>query len=226
MIALLTAVAHGQDKPRLFVNGTGTTDVRTTASAVGGWHWGMGASQSSVSSHDETMELMKTFQQRCPGVALTVNEASADYQVRANHESNQKGLLRKRNQIAVVNWAGDVLFSDNTISMGDSVQKACTAITSDWSKRPVHRPEAPAAPAPQPQAVSPPAPAQQRVAAVPASKVMPNVQPVGTPIAAGSSVYGSVVTPGAGESVADAARRYRAEKAKQQAAEQKLEVNK
>jgi len=58
-----------------------------------------------------------------------------------------------------------------------------------------------------------PTPVSARVAAP-----VPNVQPVGpAPIAAQSSVYGVVVTPGAEtESVADAARRYRAEKAKQQ----------
>jgi hypothetical protein len=145
VIMLWGVTASAQEKPRLYVEGTGTTDVRTKAfaSATGGSGWAVanGRSHSAVSAHDETVELMKTFQQRCPGVALTVNGDAAEYAIRGNHESNQKGLLHKRDQIAVVRYTGEVVFAGNTRSVGSAVQEACAAVMADWKQHPTRRPE-------------------------------------------------------------------------------------
>ena len=161
VVVLWSLTVAAQEKPRLYVAGTGTTDVRTRSSggAVGGWDsswnsnggngtasgtgWAVahGSSHSAVSAHDETVELMKTFEQRCPEVALTVNGDAAEYAIRGNHESNMKGLLHKRDQIAVVKYTGDVVYAGNTRSVGSAVQEACKAVLADWKQHPVRRPE-------------------------------------------------------------------------------------
>jgi hypothetical protein len=145
VIMLLGVTASAQEKPRLYVEGTGTTDVRTkaSASATGGSGWAIahGSSHSAISAHDETVELMKTFQQRCPGVTLTVDGDAAEYAIRGNHESNMKGLLHKRDQIAVVRYTGDVVYAGNTRSVGSAVKDACAAVVADWKQHPTRRPE-------------------------------------------------------------------------------------
>jgi hypothetical protein len=161
VVMLLGVAASAQEKPRLYVAGTGTTDVRTTSSATAvggsnsswdsfggsgtasgtGWASAHGRSHSAVSAHDETVELMKTFQQRCPGVTLTVNGDAAEYAIRGNHESNMKGLLHKRDQIAVIRYTGEVVYAGNTRSVGSAVKEACEAVMADWKQHPARRPE-------------------------------------------------------------------------------------
>jgi hypothetical protein len=161
VVVLCSLTATAQEKPRLYVAGNGATDIRTksSATAVGGfdsswnsfggsgtasgtgWASAHGRSHSAVSAHDETVELMKTFQQRCPEVALTVNGDAAEYAIRGNHESNMKGLLHRRDQIAVIRYTGEVVYAGNTRSVGSAVKDACAAVMEDWKQHPTRRPE-------------------------------------------------------------------------------------
>jgi hypothetical protein len=195
VVMLWGATASAQEKPRLYVEGTGTTDVRTnaSASATGGSGWAVanGRSHSAISAHDETVELMKTFQQRCPGVVLTVNGDAAEYAIRGNHESNQKGLLRKRDQIAVIRYTGDVVYAANTRSVGSAVQEACAAVMADWKQHPTRRPELVNASAP----ATTPAP----------TVVAPAAAPTALHNAPGGSVQGFTVVQPASQPAAAAA---------------------
>lgn len=98
----------------------------------------------------QTAEIIKTFNQRCSGVTITNNVQKADFAVILDHEGG-KGLVRRRNKIAVFNRDGDVIFSDSTRELGNSVKDACQAILS-------------APPRPQ-QTASPPTPQTQPAAA-------------------------------------------------------------
>lgn len=98
----------------------------------GGW----GASNGSGGGHEsggarpQTAEIIKTFNQRCPEYTITNNKERANYAVILDHEGG-KGLVRRRNKTAVFNRVGDVIFSDSTRELGNSVKDACAAITKD-----------------------------------------------------------------------------------------------
>src|SRR3984893_18311001 len=87
-----------------------------------------------VTDRPQTTEIMKTFNQRCPEVAVTNNVAKADFNVTLDHEGS-KGYLHRRNKIVVFNRDGDDIFTDSTRELGNSVKDACQAILSSVSKR-------------------------------------------------------------------------------------------
>lgn len=103
---------------------------------TGGW----GASNGSGGGHEsggarpQTAEIIKTFNQRCQEYTVTNNKDRANYAVILDHEGG-KGLLAHRNKIAVFNRDGDVIFSDSTRELGNSVKDACGAITKDQSSQ-------------------------------------------------------------------------------------------
>jgi hypothetical protein len=120
-----------QPKPRVYISGTGDTDVRTKARAIGGENWASGTAHSTIGAHDQTMELAKDFGKQCPDVTVTLNGSDADYTVGMNHEAFH-GVLHKNNQVMVANRRGDLVFSNETRSVSHSVNDACAAILSDW----------------------------------------------------------------------------------------------
>ena len=123
-----------QQKPRVYINGTGTTDVRTKARVTGGQGWATGSAHSSIGSHDETMELAKDFTKQCPGVTVTLNQPDADYAVGLNHEAFH-GVVHKNNQLMVANQKGDLILSNSSRAVSHSVNDACSAILSDWKEK-------------------------------------------------------------------------------------------
>jgi hypothetical protein len=192
--------AFGQQaKPRVYINGTGNTDVRTQGSAVGGRNWLAGSSHSTVGSHDQTMELAKDFSKQCPDVIVTLNATDADYTVGMNHEAFH-GLIHKNNQVMVTNRRGDLLMSNTTRAVSHSTNDSCAAILADWKSN--GKIEAPAPVAPAPAVAS-----QEQVAAapVPVSTSAPDVQPAM-----------QVASPDQSESLGDIARRANAQKSSQQ----------
>lgn len=82
----------------------------------------------------QTAEIIKTFNQRCPEVIVTSNLQKAQFAITLDHEGG-KGYLRHRNKIVVFNRDGDVIFSDSTRELGNSVKDACKAILSSPSKK-------------------------------------------------------------------------------------------
>ena len=87
-----------------------------------------------VTDRPQTTEIMKTFNQRCPEVAVTNNVAKADFHVTLDHEGS-KGYLHRRNKIVVFNRDGDDIFTDSTRELGNAVKDACQALLSFVSKR-------------------------------------------------------------------------------------------
>lgn len=169
VMILLSGMALGQDKPRVFVQGKGSQDVTTTGAASGGHHWGAWGANSTVDSHDEGMEVSKDLQKECTGVTVTLNQSAADYTVMLNRESkHNRGLLRTNSQIQVANRLGDVLGTNATRTVGNASKDACQLILADWSQH--GRLAAPDTPAPGAAAAAPVPPA---AAVAPAVSVAP-----------------------------------------------------
>jgi hypothetical protein len=116
------------DKPRIFVTDSNSW---STQGAAGGSHGSFGAS-SSGGARPQTAEIIKTFGQRCPQVTVNNRAEVSNYIVELDHEGG-KGLLMHKDKIAVfVQTSGDSIFSESTLSVGGSVQDACTAILKHW----------------------------------------------------------------------------------------------
>jgi PEGA domain len=121
-----------QSQPRVYVADSESWEM------IGGW--GMsgnrnangsgsisGAGYTAGGARPQTAEIIKTFNQRCSNVTITNNVQKADFAVILDHEGG-KGLVHRRNKIAVFNRDGDVIFSDSTRELGNSVKDACQAI--------------------------------------------------------------------------------------------------
>jgi|ERR1700675_955371 len=120
---LLCGVAFGQEKARIYIS-----DSNSWA-ASGGFATsnGSGGGSFSAGSKPQTVELIKTFGERCPAVMVTMDKNKADYVVLFDRDST-KGYARKRDKIAVFKKDGDVLYSGSTRSLGNAVQDSCKAI--------------------------------------------------------------------------------------------------
>lgn len=148
-----------QEKPRVYINGTGNTDVRMDASAAGGSTWVAGSSPLTEDVHNRAIELAKDFSKQCPGAIVTVNVTDADYTVGLNHETS-RALIFKNNQVTVTNRRGDILTSNTSRSVSHSTNDSCAAILADWKANGKIGAPAPITPAPA-------AASQQQVAATP-----------------------------------------------------------
>jgi len=224
LVLTLLLGSWAQDKPRVFVQGKGSENLVTSGSGGGGRHWGAWGSNSTLDSHDESMEVTKDLQKDCSGVTVTLNQSNADYTVMLNRESkHNRGLLRTNSQLQVANRVGDILGTNATRTVGNAAKGACQLIVADWqahgrvnapasgSSTTLATPTAtpatiPAATQNQPDQAQPSLQVQQVVA--PSSK--PD-QP--EPSSAGSTVAGSAIKDGNSPSPADAARREKRHKA-------------
>jgi len=131
---------------RVFVTDSQSWEVRggSFGQGSGSAAWGPagGSARSSFSSgayssggaRPQTMEIVKTFGERCPDLIVTNRPDNASYVVTLDHEGG-KALIAHRNKIGVFNRQGDAIFSRSTIMLGDSVKDACQAIRADVSMR-------------------------------------------------------------------------------------------
>jgi hypothetical protein len=210
-VAVTAMLAVAQEKPRVFVAGKGTENVSTNASDGGNRWFRTGHAESTIDSHDESMEVTKDLQTECSGITVTLTQSSADYTVMLARESKQKrGLLRTNNQMQVANRIGDVLGSNATRTVNNATKDACSLILSDWAQhgRIARQAESPAAP---------PVQAEKTVPATTVTLVSPTQE---TPQeeqarAARNTVVVSAepISPVQGDSVADAARQVKQHKA-------------
>jgi hypothetical protein len=99
-----------------------------------------GGAVSRGGARPQTVEIIKTFGERCPDITVTNQPEKANYVVTLDHEGG-KGVLRHRNKVALFNRNGDVLFSHSTLTLGNSVKDACEAIHNDTKNRPKSGPK-------------------------------------------------------------------------------------
>ena len=90
---------------------------------------GNGGSYTAGGARPQTVEIIKTLNERCPQLTVTNNLARANFVVTLDHEGG-KGYLKHRNKIAVFNHDGDVIFSQSTRELGNAVKDACAAMAA------------------------------------------------------------------------------------------------
>jgi hypothetical protein len=124
------AVFGQQEKPRVFIHGTRTVELRANSAAAGDNTSFAGAAQTTESSHNQTMELAKDFSKQCPALIVSLNGPDADYTVQPSHDAPH-GLIHKNNQLMVTNRRGDLLTSQASHAAALSTNDSCVAILAD-----------------------------------------------------------------------------------------------
>jgi hypothetical protein len=122
-ISLDGAVAN---KPRVFITESQSLQLSGDAS--------LGEAKGSLlvtgGTSPQNIEVMKTFQQRCPGIIVTGNRERADYIVRLDHkEASPTTPFERGNKVAVFNKDEDLIYSGSTRFLSNAVKGACAAIT-------------------------------------------------------------------------------------------------
>ncbi len=128
-----TVLLVGEDKPsdgkpRVYVSDSQSWEMAGGFAAHGDSSGNYNAGgRFSGGSRPQTVEVIKTFGERCPSAVVTMNRNTADYVVLFDREGG-KGVVRKRDKIAVFKRGGDVVYSGSTRSVGNAVQDACEAL--------------------------------------------------------------------------------------------------
>lgn len=122
---LVCFTAAAAEKPRVYVTdsdswqisgGVAVADMAVGGAAKGG-------------ARPQTVEIMKTFAQRCPAVGITLSRDKADYIVLLELEGGKNTFLRD-NKVAVFDKDEDLIYTGSTRSLGNAVKDACAAMLS------------------------------------------------------------------------------------------------
>lgn len=124
LLGALSAAAFGQEKPRVFISDSQSWE---TAGGFGTAESGSGGGSFSGGARPQTVEIMKTFRERCPQVIVTSEKSRADFVVLLDHEGGK--VFRRDNKIAVFNRGGDLIQTSSTRVLGNAVKDACKAIS-------------------------------------------------------------------------------------------------
>jgi hypothetical protein len=127
--ALLGGVAT--ERPRIFITESQALQLSGNA-AVGN---AKGDVSVAGGTSPQNVEVMKTFQRRCPAVLVTGSREKADFVVRLDHEEpNPTTLFVHGNKVAVFNKDDDLIYSSSTRMLSSAVSGACAAITRSSQK--------------------------------------------------------------------------------------------
>jgi hypothetical protein len=119
--------ANAPGTARVFITDSNSWEISGGFAAAADRNGGAAAGRYAGGARPQTVEVIKTFGERCPGAIITMDKTQAQYVVLFDHEGG-KGYVRKDNKIAVFRAGGDLLFSDSTRSLGNAVKDACAAI--------------------------------------------------------------------------------------------------
>jgi len=122
-VAFALLSAQSTDKPRIFLEESNSWEMTGGAGAVNG----TGGGAMSGGARPQTVELMKTFRERCPGLTITMDKSRADYVVLFDREGG-KGAVRRDNKVAVFRNGGDMLYAGSTRSLGNAVKDVCSVV--------------------------------------------------------------------------------------------------
>jgi hypothetical protein len=133
-IAILAgAMLAAQQKsanPRVFVSDSQSWE--TSGGFAARRNGAVGASRGGA--RPQTAEIIKTVNETCKDVTVTMKQDNADYVLLLEHEGGKR-LLRADNKYALFNKDGDAIKSGSTRALGNSVKDACTALMDDWKKK-------------------------------------------------------------------------------------------
>jgi|SRR5215472_5224396 len=128
----LACLAQSSDasNARVYVSDSTSWEASGGFGAAGGAAGG----HYAAGSRPQTVEVIKTFGERCPSVVVTMDKAKADFIVLFDRDGGKKAY-RRRDKIAVFKKDGDVLFSGSLRSVGNAVKDACEAIAKQTAPR-------------------------------------------------------------------------------------------
>ena len=112
---------------RIFITDSNSWEMSGGFAVASSRSGGGGSGGFAGGARPQTVEVIKTFGERCPSATITMNRAQAQFIVLFDHEGG-KGYARKDNKIAVFKASGDLLFSHATRSLGNAVKDVCDAI--------------------------------------------------------------------------------------------------
>lgn len=146
-------LAIAQEKPVVFISGNGNLSISGGSVGAAGLTGddvavGGSGSHSTVSKHDQTMEMVSLLMQSCPEIELTLDpNLRADYSIALNREGQATtfGELGQ-SQVMVANARRTPIFTGKTLTVKSAVKHACNAVVSDWRAHGRLSVEAPAAP--------------------------------------------------------------------------------
>ena len=123
LLLAATALSAQEERPRVFIT---DSDSWETSGEVFGRDDGL-IGETRGGARPQTVEIMKTFAERCSTVTVNRYLDAADFVVVLDHEGG-KHFFRRDNKVAVFTDNGDLIYSGSTRSLGNAVKDACVAI--------------------------------------------------------------------------------------------------
>ena len=129
MFLLAASLATGQQKIRVIISNSDAWE------SSGGFVVtpNGGAGKISGGSRPQTVEIMKTFSEKCKSVQITNDPDKAEYVVLFDRQGG-KGVISKDSKIAVFERGGDLVIAKSVRSVGGAVKDACAAIRAQSQK--------------------------------------------------------------------------------------------
>lgn len=132
-LIVLAVSAFGQTgqrsrEPLVLIRGNGNVSVNALGIGTGS----IVAGSSSVSKHDQTIEMAKQLMKHCPEITLTLkpSEPIPDYALVLNREGagvSQFMLLRASDQV--------VLYASYKGTVAKAMQEGCKVLLGDWHRQ-------------------------------------------------------------------------------------------
>jgi hypothetical protein len=133
-LALAITLLAEDPKTRVFVSDSASWEVSGGFGIGANGGTGAGAGRVSGGARPQTVEIIKTFSQRCPAVTITLDKTRANYIVLLDRDGG-KDVISRDNKIAVFRHDGDLVHSGSTRSLGNAVLDACSAIRREDDRR-------------------------------------------------------------------------------------------
>jgi hypothetical protein len=130
ILAGAVLAARQKPNPRLFV--PESQSWQTSGGFAAGRNGAAGATRGGA--RPQTAEIIKTVNDTCKDVTVTMKQENADYVLLLEHEGGKR-LLAADNKYALFNKDGDAIKSGSTRALGNSVKDACKALMDDWKKK-------------------------------------------------------------------------------------------
>jgi hypothetical protein len=136
VLLILSALAAAQTQkkgPVIFVNGSGGVTIQSSGFAAS--H--VAAGSTSVSKHDQTIEMVAQLMKSCPDTEIVIQpDLHADYELYLNRETGGWGT--GVSQIILVRSSSHaVLHAGKQGTVAKAMKEACKAIFADWNQQSV-----------------------------------------------------------------------------------------
>jgi len=80
---------HSSTNPRLFITDSNSWEISGGFAAAANSNGGAASGRVAGGARPQTVEVIKTFSERCPGATLTIDKSKADYVVLLDHEGGK-----------------------------------------------------------------------------------------------------------------------------------------